>query len=200
MADSIVEIRLTRNLRYKLSYIKIFETYLQSGTNPEVSDLLKALIEAQQMAIPPVSRYLRHHDVSVQDLGLDQRLLDHAFAREDVPSQLRFIHDGLKRSVGWYKTQLIDRQMTADPAVRDLLLELGEIDAAKLWRTEAVMGVLKIPFCPKEKDWSDQERLQPEQDDDWRPRLVEDVGRPAWQGSQAPKWSRPGRRYERGDG
>jgi hypothetical protein len=199
MADSIVEIRLTRNLRYKLSYIKIFETYLESEANPEVAGLLRALIEAQQMAIPPLSRYLRHQDVQLQDLELDQRLLAHAFSREDVRAQLRFIHDGLKRSVAWYKTQLTDRQMTADPQVRDLLVELGEIDAAKLWRTEAVMGILKIPINVKEKDWVDQERMQSEQDDDWRPRLVDDVGRPAWQGSYSPKWPRPGR-YERGDG
>ena len=74
MAESIVEVRLIRNLRYKLSYIKIFETYLESEKNPEVVTLLRSLIEAQQMAIPPVSRYLRHHDVQLQDLELDQRL------------------------------------------------------------------------------------------------------------------------------
>lgn len=199
MAESIVEVRLTRNLRYKLSYIEIFETYLESAKNPEVVTLLRALIEAQQMAIPPVSRYLRHHDVQLQDLALDQRLLSHAFSRENATSQLRFIYDGLRRAVGWYKTQLADRQMTADPELRDLLVELGEIDAAKLWRTEAVMGLLRIPTNVKEKEWIDQERLRPEQDDDWRPRLVEDVGRPAWQGSYAPKWPRPGR-YERGGG
>ncbi len=199
MAESIIEVRLTRNLRYKLSYIKIFETYLESEKDPEIVALLGALIEAQQTAIPPVSRYLRHRDVQLQDLELDQRLLTHAFSRENATSQLRFIHDGLRRSVGWYKTQLTDRQMTADPELRDLLVELGEIDAAKLWRIEAVMGLLKIPINVKEKEWLDQERIQPEQDDDWRPRLVEDVSRPAWQGNYAPKWPRPGR-YERGDG
>lgn len=198
MAESIVDIRLTRNLRYKLSYIKIFETYLESKPGPEVVKLLEALIEAQQMAIPPVSRYLRHHDVQVQDLELDQRLLNHAFSREDVRSQLRFIHDGLKRAVAWYKTQLADRQMTSDPELRALLFELGEMDAAKLWRVEAVMGMLRIPLDVKEKDWVDQERMQPEQDENWRPRLVENVGRPAWQGEHSPKWPRPGR-HRRGD-
>jgi hypothetical protein len=193
MADSIVDIRLIRNLRYKLSYIKIFETYLESEPGPEVVRLLGALIEAQQSAIPPVSRYLRQHDVQVQDLELDQRLLNHAFSREDVRSRLRFIHDGLNRAVAWYRTQLTDRKMTADPALRELLFELGESDAAKLWRVEAVMGMLKIPVNVKEKDWVDQERMQPELDDDWRPRLVEDVGRPAWQGEQSPRWPRPGK-------
>lgn len=198
MAESIVEIRLTRNLRYKLSYIKIFETYLESNPGPEVVRLLEALIEAQKTAIPPVSRYLRHHDVQVQDLELDQRLLNHAFGREDVRSRLRFIHDGLKRAVAWYKTQLADRQMTSDPELRALLFELGELDAAKLWRVEAVMGMLRIPLDVKEKDWPDQERMQPEQDEDWRPRLVEDVSRPAWHGEYSPKWPRPGR-HRRGD-
>jgi hypothetical protein len=197
MAESIVEIRLTRNLRYKLSYIKIFETYLESHPDPEVATLLTALIEAQKLAIPPVSRYLRQCDVAVQDLELDQRLLSHAFSREDVRSKLRFICDGLKRAVAWYKTQLTDRQMTADPKLRELLIELGEIDAAKLWHTEAVMGMLKISTNLKERNWVNQERMQPEQEDDWRPRLVEDVGRPAWQEGHGPKWPRPGK-YERG--
>lgn len=198
MAESIVEIRLIRNLRYKLSYIKIFETYLHSNPGAEVSTLLKALIEAQQSAIPPISRYLRQRDVQVQDLELDQRLLNHAFSREDVRSQLRFIYDGLTRAVAWYKTQLTDRQMTSDPELRALLVEIGEIDAAKLWRTEAVMGMLKISTNLKEKDWIDQERMQPEQDEDWQPRLVEDVSRPAWHGEHSPRWPRPGR-YRRGD-
>jgi hypothetical protein len=100
--------------------------------------------------------------------------------------------------VAWYKTQLTDRQMTADPELRALLLELGEIDAAKLWRTEAVMNMLRISTNFKEKDWIDQERAQPEQDDDWRPRLVEDVSRPGWHGQQSPRWPRPGK-YRRGD-
>jgi hypothetical protein len=198
MAESIVEIRLIRNLRYKLSYIKIFETYLESRPGAEVAALLKSLIEAQQMAIPPVSRYLRQRDVQVQELELDQRLLGHAFGREDVRAQLRFIYDGLTRAVAWYRTQLTDRQMTADPELRALLLELGEIDAAKLWRTEAVMGMLKISTNMKEKDWIDQERAQPEQDDDWRPRLVEDVSKPAWHSDHSPRWPRPGK-YRRGE-
>lgn len=198
MVEPIVEIRLTRNLRYKLSYVKIFETYLEKVADAEVAALLEALIEAQQSSIAPLSRYLRQHDVSTQGLALDQRLLDHALGREGVSAQLRFIYEGLKRAVAWYKTQLMDRQMTADPDLRDLLLELGEIDAAKLWRTEAVMGMLRIPTDAKDKGWIDQDRMEPEQDDDWRPRLVEDVGRPAWQANRSPRWPRPGRQ-ERGN-
>jgi hypothetical protein len=199
MTESIVAIRLTRNLRYKLTYIKVFETYLESDPGPEISELLRALIQGQQAAIAPLSRYLRRLDIKTQDLELDQKLMGHALSREDIKSRLRFICDGLKRAVFWYKTQLMDRQMTADPELWDLLIELGESDAAKLWRTEAVMGMLKIPVTMKEKDWEDQQRMQPEQQKGWRPRLMEDVGRPAWSGSsQSPQWPRPSR-YRRED-
>lgn len=191
MTDSIVVIRLTRNLRYKLTYIKIFETYLESGPSPRVMDLLKTLIQAQQAAIAPLSRYLRHLDVQTQDLELDQKLLTQALGREDIQSRLRFIYDGLKRATSWYKTQLLDRQMTADPELQQLLIELGETDAAKLWRTEATMNMLKIPTTLKEKDWSEQQRIiEPAQEEGWRPRLVEDVGRPAWGGKQPGQWPR----------
>jgi hypothetical protein len=198
MTQSIVEIRLTRNLRYKLTYMRIFEDYLATDPNPEVAELLRSLIHAQQSAIGPVSRYLRRLDVQVQDLELDERLLNHASGREDVRSQLRFIYDGLRRAVSWYKTQLVDKEMAADPELRTVLFELGETDAAQLWRVEAVMAILRIPVNVKEKDW-DQERAQSDYDEDWRPRLVEDVGRRgSWKGEHAPHWPRPSR-YRRKD-
>lgn len=198
MTESIVVVRLTRNLRYKLTYIRIFEAYLESEPGPEITDLLKSLIQAQQTAIGPLSRFLRHMDVQTQDLELDQKLLGHAMSRDNLRSRLRFIYDGLRRAVSWYKTQLMDRQMTADPELRDLLLELGEIDAAKLWRTESVLAMLRIPSRLKEKDWEDQERVQEQPDTEWRPRLVEDVGRPAWKDKGSSRWPRPDRYHGEG--
>jgi hypothetical protein len=192
MTQSIVEIRLTRNLRYKLTYIKVFESYLEADPRPEVAGVLRSLIQAQQSAVGPVSRYLRRLDVNIQDLELDQRLLNHASGRDDVRSQLRFIHDGLHRAVSWYKTQLVDREMVADPELQAVLLELGEMDAAQLWRVEAVMAMLRIAVDVKEKEY-DQQRVQEDYDEDWRPRLVEDVGRASWKGEHAPQWPRPGR-------
>jgi hypothetical protein len=198
MTDSIVVIRLTRNLRYKLTYVKIFETYLEAELEQEVIELLKELIQAQQSAIAPLSRYLRHQDVNVQDLELDEKLLSHALSRDNVKSKLRFIYDGLKRATTWYKTQLLDRQMATNPEIRELLLELGEIDAAKLWRTEAIMSMLRIPTEIKEKEWDEESgRQEPEFDKGWRPRLVEDVGRPSWTGTQQPQYPRPRRSHNK---
>ena len=194
MTNSIVVIRLTRNLRYKLTYIKIFETYLESDPDPEIAKLLRSLIQAQQSAIAPLSRFVRRLDVQTQDLELDQKLMSHAFSRDSVKAQLRFIYDGLDRAVSWYKTQLLDRQMTSDTELRDLLIELGEIDATMLWRTEAIMGMLRIPTKVKEKDWSNQERVPSQQDIEWRSRLMEDVGRPSWQGTRSTRWSKPDQR------
>jgi hypothetical protein len=111
---------------------------------------------------------------------------------------MRFIYDGLQRAVSWYKTQLLDRQMTADCEVKQLLIELGEIDAAKVWRTEAVMGMLRIPTKLRERDWTNQQRVQPDQDVDWQPRLVEDVGRPAWEGQGSGRWPRPSKYRRQG--
>jgi hypothetical protein len=198
MTESIIAIRLTRNLRYKITYLKIFETYLESNPGPEVTALLRDLMLAQQSAIAPLSRYLRRLDVPVQDLELDQKLLTHAFSRADIRSRLRFIHDGLRRATSWYRTQLVDRQMVADPELEALLFELGEIDAAKLWQTEARMGMMRIPVNAKEKEWAEQPRVAPEDEEEWRPKLVDDLGRPAWAGKQHPEWPRPSR-YRRGD-
>jgi hypothetical protein len=86
----------------------------------------------------------------------------------------------------------MDKQMMSDPELRSLLFELGEIDAAKLWRTEATMGMLRIPTTLREKDWDDQQqrtRSQPEAE--WQPRLVEDVGRSEWDSRWRGKWQNP---------
>ena len=191
MTESIVVVRLTRNLRYKLTYVKIFETFLESEPSPAISDLLHSLIEAQQTAIAPLSRYLRRLDVQTQDLELDQKLLKHASERDNVKSQMRFICDGLKRAVSWYRTQLLDKQMVSDPELRSLLFELGEVDAAKLWRTEATMAMLRIPTTLREKDWTDQQRPRSQPEAEWQPRLVEDVGRSEWDNRWRGKWQNP---------
>jgi hypothetical protein len=193
MTKSIVALRLTRNLRYKLTYISIFETYLEAEPGPDVAQLLNALTEAQQTAIASLSRYLRRIEADTNDLGLDEKLMAHALGRLDVRSRLRFIHDGLERSVSWYKTQLMDRQMTADPELYELLFELGELDAAKLWRTAAVMGMLRISVRGKDKDWSEEQIPDPEQDEGWRPRLADDVGQTTWTGDRSSRWSGPPR-------
>jgi len=186
MPESIVVIRLSRNLRYKLTYIKIFETYLESERQAMVGELLRSLLQAYQIAIGPLASYLRRMEVAAQELELDEKLLDHAFSRADTESQLRFIHDGLSRAAAWYKTQLADRQMAADPELRQLLVELGEIDAAKLWRTEAVMAALKIPLSLKEPDYTEPVIPEPPKTTEWRPRLVDDLRRPNWSGHQGP--------------
>jgi hypothetical protein len=188
MTESIIVVRLTRNLRYKLTYVKIFETFLESEPGPEISGLLHSLIEAQQSAIAPLSRYLRRLDVQTQDLELDHKLLKHASERDNVKAQMRFICDGLKRAVAWYRTQLMDKQMTTDPDLRSLLFELGEIDAAKLWRMEAAMGMLRIPAKLREKEWNDQQRPRSQPESEWQPRLVEDVGRTEWDNRWRGKW------------
>jgi hypothetical protein len=191
MSESIVVVRLTRNLRYKLTYVKIFESFLESEPGPAISDLLHSLIQAQQAAIAPLSRYLRKLDVQTQDLDLDQKLLRHAAERENVKAQMRFICDGLKRAVSWYRTQLMDKQMMSDPELRNLLFELGEIDAAKLWRTESTMAMLRIPTTLREKDWNDQQRPRSQPEAEWQPRLVEDVGRSEWDNRWRNKWQGP---------
>jgi hypothetical protein len=198
MSESIVAIRLTRNLRYKLTYVKIFESYMEPNPGPVVMELLKSLIQAQQTAIAPLSSYLRRMDVNTQELELDAKLMAHAASRDNVRARLRFIYDGLRRAVSWYKTQLMDKQMTSDLELEQLLFELGELDAAKLWHTEVVMGRLKIPLRLKEKDWEAEPRPIPEEKEGWRPRLVEDVGRPAWGGSRSTRWQRPSK-YDRKD-
>jgi hypothetical protein len=86
--------------------------------------------------------------------------------------------------------QLVDRQMTADPELKDLLFELGEIDAAQLWRTEATMAMLRIGLDVKQKQFTEKQRPAPIQDEDWSPRLVEDVSRPSWSGSGSSRWSK----------
>ena len=144
IADAIVAKRLLRNLRYRLTYTKVFESFLESEPHPEVVKLLQALIDAQRSAITALSGYLPNLGVAAQDLPLVKKLLDHAASRADMQSRLRFTRYGLAKAVSWYKEQLMDRKMTADPELRQILLQLGELEAASLWRIRATMTMLGI--------------------------------------------------------
>jgi hypothetical protein len=186
MTDSIAVKRMARNLQYKLTYIKIFERYLEGSPGPEVAELLDALMRAQQAAIAALSSYLRHYDVNAAEMEQNAKLLDQAGSRADARSQLRFLHDGLSRAATWYKTQLLDRQMTEDAALRRLLLELGEIEAAQLWHTETVMAMLRISVKQESRDQEEAPRQEIKEEEKWRPRLIDDLGRPSWKGPQAP--------------
>jgi len=200
MTESIVAVRLTRNLRYKLTYVKVFETYLESASSPEVAELLLMLIQSQQAAIAALASYLRRLEVSPKDLELNDKLLSQAASRTDLKAQLRFVYDGLERAADWYLMQLVDKQMTGDPELRRLLIELGEMEAARLWRTEAVMGILRIPTRLKEKEYEAEPVPDPAQQEGWKPRLVDDLGRPSWTGGDRPsRWGPSGkpRRKER---
>jgi len=144
IADAIVAKRLVRNLRYRLTYTKVFESFLEPEPHPEVITLWRALIDAQRTAIRALTGYLLNLGVAAQDQQLVQQLLDHAACQSDVKSRLHFARYGLTKAVSWYKEQLMDRQMTADPELRQILLQLGELEAASLWRTRATMTMLGI--------------------------------------------------------
>ncbi len=199
MTESVEALRLTLNLRYKLAYVKICESYLESDHGPDVTELFRSVIQAQQSAIAPLSSYLRRLGVNLQELELKEKLISHAVRHADVESRLRFIRRRLRQAVFWYGTQLVDRKMTGDPELVQLLIELGEIDAALLWRTEAVMGLLKIATAPRDRDWDIDKPAESQDLSDWRPRLLEDTGAYTWTDRQSPSWSRPakGRRRKR---
>lgn len=192
MTEPIVALRLVRNLKYKLTYMRIFEDYLETASGAEFVDLLRTLIQTQQASIAALSSYLRHLDANLLDLELNDKLLVQAAGRTDTKSRLRFIYDGLQRAVGWYHMQLVDKQMGSDPELRRLLIELGEMEAAKLWRTEAVMGILKIPTRAREKEYEAEAGPDLAQQEVWKPRLVDDYSRPTW-GERPPRSSRPGK-------
>jgi hypothetical protein len=188
MADSIVVKRLVRNLQYRQTYLSVFEALRAPGFHPLVVKLLSLLIETQQTAIVTLSSYLRGLSIETEDLLLYQRLMEQAAQRRGTSSQLRFIHYGLSKAVSWYRMQLVDRQMTADPELRSLLLELGGNDAACLWRTEAVMIMLRMRPEPVPKAPRGPSRAEPDQEEGWRSRLMGTSRRPAWSGEQPTIW------------
>jgi hypothetical protein len=172
-ADSIVVKRMVRNLQYRQTYIRVFEDFSSSGFHPQVIKLLSSLIETQETAVVALSRYLRELGVDTRDPVVYQKLLQQAAQRQGTSAQLRFIQYGLRKSVSWYKMQLTDRQMTADPELQRLLLELGKNEAASLWRTEAVMVILRINSESEPKRPRGPLRAKPDQGDSWRPRLMD---------------------------
>ena len=182
IANSIVVKRLVRNLRYRLTYVQVFESFLTPPPHPVVIELLSSLIETQQSAAATLSRYLRQLSIDTRDLSLYRKLIDQAAQRQGLSSRLRFIHYGLIKASSWYKMQLTDKQMIADSQLQQIMLEMGQIEAAKLWRVEAVMTILRIPLETEPNVQREPQHVRPQRAHGWHSRLAEDVGRPAWMG------------------
>lgn len=182
MTDSIVVKRLIRSLQYRLTYIRVFEVFLEPDLHPAIVRLLGSLIEVQQIAVVTLSNYLQGMSVDTQSLPLNQKLMDQAAQRPSTSSRLRFIRYGLKRSVSWYKMQLVDRQMTADPVLKQILFELGEREAAGLWHTEAVMVMLRIRLEPWSRDRQAPPRQTLVQEIDRYSCRIGSTKRPVWSG------------------
>ena len=184
MPDSIVVKRLVRNLQYRQTYIRAFGLFLEPEPHPEVVRLLHVLIGAQESAVVQLSRHLQDMGVEAESLPLVQKLLDHASSRKDVRSRMRFIHYGLTKAVSWYKQQLVDREMTADPDLKQLLFELGEKEAAGLWRTQMTMDRLGIRDKPAKKAPSGVSRTEPVHREHWRSSQMDHTRRPARSGER----------------
>jgi hypothetical protein len=180
MADSLVVKRLVRNLRYRLTYIRVYESFLAQESHPEMVRLLRALIGAQQSILAPLLDYLQRLGATTEDLPLVRKLLEHASSREGTRSRMRFIHYGLEKAVSWYREQLMDSQMTADPALRQLLLELGEIEAASLWRAQVAMVALGMSLEPTSQPPPAATRAMPARERRRRPRQASVSRQPTW--------------------
>lgn len=185
----IVIKRMSRNLQYRLTYAQVLETFTQPDPGPEVVGLLNSLVQAQQAAARLVSGYLKGLDVDTQDLPLKHGLLKHASERQKVDARLRFIHSGLSKAASWYKVQLLDRDMTADPELKRLLLELGELDAASLWRMEAIMAARGLLPSAEREERPEPPPLQQDRAPGWRSRQAADLPRPSRQAGRSRKKS-----------
>ncbi len=141
---STVTARLARNLEYKLTYLEIYQGYLAQGGESEALEFIRALIDTQQDSIAGLSSRLRQLDYPVRQLAALEKLKAQAFTRRDTAGKLQFVQTGLERSAAWYAEQLLDPEIRADADTRQLLIELGQADAAALWRVNALLGEMAI--------------------------------------------------------
>jgi hypothetical protein len=142
--SSTIIARLARNLEYKLTYLEIYRAYLAQGGEPEAIAFIQALIDRQKDSIASLSSRLRQLDYPVRQLAPLEKLKAQAFARRDTAGKLQFVQAGLERSAAWYGEQLLDPEMRADAATRQLLIDLGQVDAAALWYANALLRELAV--------------------------------------------------------
>jgi hypothetical protein len=129
--------------------------------------------------------------IDTENLPPYRRLIDQAAQRKGLRARLHFMRYGLMRAASWYKMQLTDKQMTADSELRQILLEMGQIEAARLWRVETVMAMLRIALEPEPDDGREPQSVRPQRANNWQSRLMRDVGHPAWRSGYSTMLARP---------
>jgi hypothetical protein len=141
---STVVAQLARNLDYKLTYLDIYEEYLEQVGEKEVIEFIQALMDAEQESIARLSSRLRQLGHPVRQQASVEKLKAQAWTRRDTPGKLQFVQTGLERSAAWYAEQLLNPEMVADSATRQLLIELGKIEAAYLWHANALLAEMAV--------------------------------------------------------
>jgi hypothetical protein len=141
---STVVAYLARNLDYKLTYLEIYQEYLEQVGEKEVIEFIQALMDAEQESIARLSSRLRQLGHPVRQQASLEKLKAQAFTRRDTPGKLQFVQAGLERSAAWYAEQLLNREMVADWDTRQLLIELGRTEAAYLWHANALLAEMAV--------------------------------------------------------
>jgi hypothetical protein len=141
---STVVSHLARNLDYKLTYLEIYQEYLEQVGEKEVIEFIQALMDAEQESIARLSSRLRQLGHPVRQQASLEKLKAQAFTRRDTPGKLQFVQTGLERSAAWYAEQLLHPEMVADSDTRQLLIGLGRTEAAYLWHANALLAEMAI--------------------------------------------------------
>lgn len=141
---STVAAHLARNLDYKLTYLEIYQEYLEQVGEQEVIEFIQALMDGEQESVARLSSRLRQLSHPVRQQASLEKLKAQAFSRRDTSGKLQFVQTGLERSAAWYAEQLLNPEMVADSDTRQLLIELGRTEAAYLWHANALLAEMAV--------------------------------------------------------
>jgi len=135
---------LTRNLQdvvanteFHTAWIKVCEFVLHTKPNSKAALFVQRMLPTEQAIVARLARTLRIHDYPANRVQARQDIITQARKRSTPEAILRFIHQGAKQSLQWYKERCDDPKHH----FHDLWVELSEHQGAILADLEEILNI-----------------------------------------------------------
>ena len=131
---------LINNLRFRSTWVALCEYLLARRPEVDFAEFLRELREVELLAVDTLALRLRREGVPPATVGIDDYLLEQGRVRRTEDGRMRFVAQGLERSMAWYQAKLAE----PDHPHHDLWRQLLDQQIAFVDQYAGLLGDLAI--------------------------------------------------------
>lgn len=131
---------IRRNIGSRLSYKRLFETFLRETQESDIEPLMEEFISEEQEGLSLLAGALRRLGHSVPTEETENKLLPQFWTRRTPLDQLEFVRQGTIKAAEWYAARAVDEKHSTP--VRDVFAELAAVQRRRIATLDAFIQQL----------------------------------------------------------